>query len=648
MGSSGIPVILGPIAIGFASYVLIQRRRKAPDGKHRLWRSAGSLPLSVGLAVSLCAAAPVFPARGAGATATGTSTSRQGYISIAGGVKLAYDLTLPAAVGRFPVALEYNDYTAGTDNSAEVPGSDAGDLLAAGFAVLGVNEPGSGCSGGVNDIADANEWGSAGAQVVEWAAAQSWSSGHVGMFGSSWTGITQLGVASFRPKGLDAITPFHILGDLYQDWAYPGGVFNSTFVTDYSAGLVSEDAQTAEPRIKSGDQQCSRNFDAHVQANKKYTLAANALAHPFDDAYWKASPASGIGRINVPVLGCQSWQDGVASSRAAELYSDAFNKKTSWFVGMNGPHGICESGQPLSMMVNFLRHYVAGADNGWQKTPHITILHQVSAATSKPAWTSTYNSWSTAAKPVALDFHADGSLTTHPATTAGTSSFSGPSPSQSGSWTAAPAHGTSVSYTTPPLAHDADFLGPASVNLWLSTYPGPRDGEPLIPDAPDTDIEVILSEVRPDGKEQYVQAGWLDVAQRNLAPAGNGPRQSTPLRPYQTHTQASYQPLTPNAPVYARVELFPFEHVFRAGSSIRITIDSAMGAVQSNGYWGLTGLPGPVKDTIYATPARQSQIVLGLTPGSTAKAPLPACNTIAGEPCRPNAAPVPPGRLTIT
>jgi predicted acyl esterase len=455
-------------------------------------------------------------------------------------------------------------------------------------------------------------------------------------------------VASFRPKGLDAITPFHIVGDLYRDVAYPGGVYDATLMNNYSAGLVSADAQAAAPGIKSGDRQCIRDFRAHVKANRQYSIAPNMLANPFDNAYWQTSPASGIRRIDIPVLGCQSWQDGITSSRATELYSDgAFSQKTSWFVGMNGPHGICESDQPLSMMVNFLRHYVAGADDGWQKTPHITILHQVSAATSKPAWTSTYRSWSTVVKPVTLYFHADGSLAAHPATSGGTSSFSGPAPAQSGSWTAAPQPDTSVSYTTAPLAHDADFFGPASVNLWLSAFPGPRAGEPLMPDAPDTDIEVILSEVRPDGKEQYVQAGWLDVAQRSLAPAGNGPQQSSLLRPYQTHTQASYQPLTPDRPVYARVELFPFEHVFRAGSSIRITIDSAMGAVQSTGDWGLTGLPDPIKDTIYASPGQQSQIVLGLIPGTTAKAPLPACNTIAGEPCRPNAVPVPPGRLTI-
>jgi uncharacterized protein len=597
----------------------------------RFWIHCLVLVLAGGLCVSL--ASCDGPAASAG-------VSRTGYITISGGVKLAYDLTLPAASGRFPVALEYDHYLVGSDNGAEVPGTDAGDLLAAGFAVLGVNEPGSGCSGGVNDIVDVNEWGRAGAQVVDWAARQPWSTGHVGMFGDSWPGISQLGIAGFRPKGLDAITPFHVAADFYRDVAYPGGGYNSGFMNDYAAELVTVDAQAAHIRIARGDRQCARDFRAHVPANRKYGIATNMPAHPFDDSYWQAAPASRAGRIDIPILGCQSWQDGVVSSRATELYQNTFNPKTTWFIGMNGPHGICEFSQPLGMMVRFLKHYVAGVNNGWQNTPHITILHDVSGFTTSPAspaWTSTYKGWPGLIKPVTLYFRPNSALATSPVTgaTTGQSSFSGPAPSQSGRWTRQPAPGTSVSYTTPPLARTVDFFGPGSVNLWLSST------------ARDTDVEVILSEVRPDGMAQYVQAGWLDVAQRKLAPAGDGPQQSSPLRPYQTHTLAGRQPLTPGKPVYARVELFPFEHVFRKGSSIRITVDSAMGRVQSTGLWALTGPRAPFTDTVYAGPSRQSQVVLGLIPGATAKAPLPACGTITGEPCRRNTVPVPAGRLTL-
>src|SRR5215472_11704745 len=358
----------------------------------QLVRTAAVSTLATGITAAVvpwASAATAHPAAGRAGpggqgAAAGRSVDRTGYITIAGGVKLAYDLTLPSAAGRFPVALEYNDYTAGADNGAQVPGTDAGDLLAAGFAVLGVNQPGSGCSGGVTNIADVSDWGRAGAQVVEWAARQPWSTGHVGMFGSSWTGITQLGVASFRPKGLDAITPFHVAGDLYRDVGYPGGVYNSAFINMYAAGLVRIDRQAAQAGISRGDRQCIKDFRTHVPRNQKYSIAPNMLAHPFDDRYYQAAPASRISRIDIPVLGCQSWQDGLVSSRATELYYDQFQRAASWFIGMNGPHGICDSfTQPLTMMVNFLRHYVAGGEQRLAEDP--TNHHPARGQRHRPA-----------------------------------------------------------------------------------------------------------------------------------------------------------------------------------------------------------------------------------------------------------------------
>ena len=148
--------------------------------------------------------------------------------------------------------------------------------------------------------ADVNEWGPAGAQAVEWAASQPWSTGHVGMFGSSWTAITQVGVASFRPKGLDAITPFNFATDLYRDIAYPGGVFNASFLTAYAAKLVKIAARTAKPSIASGARRCISDAGSFIPANKKYDIATNAAANPFYDGYYQTGPDERISRIDVP------------------------------------------------------------------------------------------------------------------------------------------------------------------------------------------------------------------------------------------------------------------------------------------------------------------------------------------------------------
>ena len=67
--------------------------------------------------------------------------------------------------------------------------------------------------------------------------------------------------------------------------------------------------------------------------------------------------------------------------------------------------------------------------------------------------------------------------------------------------------GTALAYETAPLAERRDAsIGNSSVDLWLKST------------APDTDIQVTITEVRPDGKEMYVQNGWLRASDRALSP----------------------------------------------------------------------------------------------------------------------------------
>src|SRR5262249_51085586 len=66
------------------------------------------------------------------------------------------------------------------------------------------------------------------------------------------------------------------------------------------------------------------------------------------------------------------------------------------------------------------------------------------------------------------------------------------------------AEGPAVAYARPPLDEDVTLAGPGSVDLWLRSS------------APDTDLQVTLSEIRPDGLEMYVQNGWLRASHRRL------------------------------------------------------------------------------------------------------------------------------------
>ena len=174
--------------------------------------------------------------------------------------------------------------------------------------------------------------------------------------------------------------------------------------------------------------------------------------------------------------------------------------------------------------------------------------------------------------------------------------------------------GGSVAYTSPPLKRDMVLAGPASLDLWLSST------------AANTDLQATVTEVRPDGRETYVQRGWLRASHRKLDPA-----LSTALRAYQTHLRRDANPLVPGRPTHMRLEVFPFAHAFRKGSRLRVWIEAPTG---HTGFWAFAPVPTPATNTVLHNSGHPSRLVVGVVPGAVAHAPLPACDTLRNQPCR--------------
>ena len=114
-----------------------------------------------------------------------------GYVKISDGTEIAYTLYRPAETGRFPTLLIYNMYDASivAPDWNQTISTEVSDYLEAGYAVMGANARGTGCSTGVQDPLHAEQVGRDGAEVVEWIGRQSWSDGGVGMFGHSGSGM---------------------------------------------------------------------------------------------------------------------------------------------------------------------------------------------------------------------------------------------------------------------------------------------------------------------------------------------------------------------------------------------------------------------------------------------------------------------------
>jgi predicted acyl esterase len=163
------------------------------------------------------------------------------------------------------------------------------------------------------------------------------------------------------------------------------------------------------------------------------------------------------------------------------------------------------------------------------------------------------------------------------------------------------------------------MAGPGSADLWIAA------------DAEDVDLQVTLSEVRPDGYEMLVQSGWLRASHRALDHAA-----STALRPRHLHTAASMQKLVPGEWTPLRIELFPFAHVFREGSRIRLTVSGPGGA--GNGWpWAFDALPGGFDIRIaHGNQQHSSALVLPIVqPSDLSLTPaLPERESVWLQPCR--------------
>jgi len=374
----------------------------------------------------------------------------------------------------------------------------------------------------------------------------------------------------------------------------------------------------------------------------------------------------------------EAWQDEQVGSRASHLI-ERFRPGLPWkFVAANGDHGEYYGEQVLPHIWRFLEFtlrggasvpgnfqetfpYEGGARNAWidamnfpdataeeywAEDPVIVNFENGALGGRMAAWTETFSTWPPAETTVErLTMFPDGTLRSesHPqidppakleaanarlagavdyvyAPYAGTQErggqgISGVAP---GDWNRKPPTGTYARFTTGALQADQMMAGSGSVDLFISST------------APDTDIEVVLTEVRPDGQEMFVQKGWLRASHR-LEDA----RFSTELRPFQGHKLGDSAPLIPGHPTLGRVEIFPFAHTFREGSKIRVWINAPNILPD---LWGFASLPVPAVNTIYTSAFYPSSIALPLIAGRSAGVgALPGCGMLRNQPCRAEA-----------
>ncbi len=182
-------------------------------------------------------------------------------------------------------------------------------------------------------------------------------------------------------------------------------------------------------------------------------------------------------------------------------------------------------------------------------------------------------------------------------------------------WTQNPA-GSALSYLTSPLASSTTVIGAGAVHVWVRSS------------TPNVDLQATITEVRHDGKETFVQNGWVRGNERKLDPA-----KSTLLEPVLSLRAADVSPLPSNRFVEVTIPLYYEGHVYRAGSRIRVTIAAPNGD-QPIWSFGETDPTGTATVSIARTKQMPSSVVLPVVPGVSVPTGLPPCPGLRGEPCR--------------
>jgi putative CocE/NonD family hydrolase len=256
------------------------------------------------------------------------------------GVKVAADIYHPAdggrpLEGRFPALLTRTPYSKGDGNSAE------GLYYAArGYVVVANDTRGRYKSEGTwrmmaDDPAD-------GYDVVEWIAAQPWSDGKIGTYGTSYPGGTQHALATMNPPHLTTMVPVDALSNTGIAGMRHGGAFELRFANwIFQTGAPNSHAALASEPLRNALVESGRRIRDHLDmlpfnsgttplrlVPEYESWLAKALRSGPEDPMWRIKGMSVVDHVtdyaDVPVLHVCGWYD--SWGRQVSLSYEALSK----------------------------------------------------------------------------------------------------------------------------------------------------------------------------------------------------------------------------------------------------------------------------------------------------------------------------------
>jgi predicted acyl esterase len=445
-----------------------------------------------------------------------------------------------------------------------------------GYALVRVDSRGAGRSPGVLDPFSARETWDLYA-CIEWAAAQPWSSGRVGLSGISYYAVNQWQVAALRPSHLAAICVWEGYADQYRELARHGGIL-STFgehwypaqVETVQHGLGERGARSRTTgRLVAGDETLSEEELERNRVNYGRSLRENGVEDPY---FQQRSPD--LGRIQVPLLSAGNWGGAglhLRGNTEGFLQAGSEHKWLELHGLEHWTHYYTDYGRELQLA--FFDRFLKGLDNGWDRRPPVMLnIRTVDGRFQRrdeDAWPIPRTRWTRMYLDASsLELTAD-------------------SIDEEATATYDPLR-EDVTFSM-VVENEVELTGPIAAKLFISS------------ETADADLFLIVRLFDLEGDEVTFQGalephspiahGWLRASHRRLDPV-----RSTEYRPCHTHIEP--EALTPGKVYELDVEIWPSCVVIPAGYRLALTIqghDYRYGeAVERVSWFEMTGV-GPFK-----------------------------------------------------
>ena len=472
---------------------------------------------------------------------------RHVWVTMQDGVRLAARLflpsELPAAVVLDALPYRMDDLTASYASEYERLCEEGG------FAVCRLDLRGTGSSEGIavdeyvpQEQADIRE-------VIAWLAAQEWSTGKVGMYGTSWGGFNSIQVAMERPPALHAIVPIYASDDRYTDDVhYMGGVLKDIDLVDWVIYMAAGNVLPPVPAVYG--EGWRDEWLRRIEGTDPWLLGW--LEEQDDGPYWRhGSLRPGYDRISCPTMIVAGWADGYTNIalRAYEKLRCPCRviigpwAHSSTATSIPGPHI-----DLVPELIRWFGRWLRDEPNGIDEEPGLVVFARRSTRPA-PDLPEVRGEWRSEPTWPAERLHVetwrpDGSgsdeiVVRGDVGTAAWISCAGKPP-----WTLPDDQREdderSLTYDWPPLEEELDVLGHAIVRLRLTS-----------PHAVAI-LSARICDVFPDGTSALVTRGVLDLTHRN--------------------GHAHPEPLVPGVPVEIELELEATSWIFEPGHRLRLAL----------------------------------------------------------------------------